>query len=68
MELHTLGVNGGYTQQDVTEVARVFTVPLADHRVLTCERLRDVRGGVAAANLKPTAVMASDDWQAPVVS
>jgi uncharacterized protein (DUF1800 family) len=25
MELHTLGVNGAYTQQDVTEVARVFT-------------------------------------------
>jgi uncharacterized protein (DUF1800 family) len=25
MELHTLGVNGGYTQQDVTEVARAFT-------------------------------------------
>jgi uncharacterized protein (DUF1800 family) len=25
MELHTLGVNGGYTQQDVTEVARCFT-------------------------------------------
>ena len=25
MELHTLGVNGGYTQNDVTEVARVFT-------------------------------------------
>jgi uncharacterized protein (DUF1800 family) len=25
MELHTLGVNGGYTQQDVTEAARVFT-------------------------------------------
>jgi len=25
MELHTLGVSGGYTQQDVTEVARVFT-------------------------------------------
>ena len=25
MELHTLGVNGGYNQQDVTEVARVFT-------------------------------------------
>jgi uncharacterized protein (DUF1800 family) len=23
--LHTLGVNGGYTQQDVTEVAKVFT-------------------------------------------
>ena len=25
MELHTLGVDGGYTQQDVTEVAKVFT-------------------------------------------
>ena len=25
MELHTLGVNGGYTQQDVIEVAKVFT-------------------------------------------
>ena len=25
MELHTLGVNGGYTQTDVTQVARVFT-------------------------------------------
>jgi uncharacterized protein (DUF1800 family) len=25
MELHTLSVNGGYTQRDVTEVAKVFT-------------------------------------------
>jgi uncharacterized protein (DUF1800 family) len=25
LELHTLGVDGGYTQQDVREVARVFT-------------------------------------------
>ncbi|HLL84848.1 MAG TPA: DUF1800 domain-containing protein, partial [Longimicrobium sp.] len=25
LELHTLGVNGGYTQQDVGEVARAFT-------------------------------------------
>jgi uncharacterized protein (DUF1800 family) len=25
MELHTLGVNGGYTQSDVTELARVLT-------------------------------------------
>ena len=25
MELHTIGVNGGYTQKDVTEVAKVFT-------------------------------------------
>ncbi len=25
MELHTLGVDGGYTQKDITEVAKVFT-------------------------------------------
>ena len=25
MELHTLGVDGGYTQRDVQEVARCFT-------------------------------------------
>ena len=25
MELHTLGVDGGYTQKDVIEVARCFT-------------------------------------------
>ncbi len=25
MELHTLGVNGGYTQEDVTTLARIFT-------------------------------------------
>jgi uncharacterized protein (DUF1800 family) len=25
MELHTLSVNGGYTQKDVTEIAKVFT-------------------------------------------
>ena len=25
LELHTLGVDGGYTQQDVTELARMFT-------------------------------------------
>ena len=25
LELHTLGVDGGYTQKDVTEVARIFT-------------------------------------------
>ena len=25
MELHTLGVDGGYTQKDVTELARIFT-------------------------------------------
>jgi uncharacterized protein (DUF1800 family) len=35
MELHTLGVDGGYTQHDVTEVARCFTG----------WTLRDPRGG-----------------------
>lgn len=36
MELHTLGVDGGYTQADVTEVARVLTgwgvMPYGDRR------------------------------------
>jgi uncharacterized protein (DUF1800 family) len=31
MELHTLGVGGGYSQQDVTEVARAFTGWTIDH-------------------------------------
>ena len=31
MELHTLGVSGGYTQADVTEVARIFTGWTVDH-------------------------------------
>ena len=31
MELHTLGVDGGYTQQDVTEVAKVFTGWTIEH-------------------------------------
>jgi uncharacterized protein (DUF1800 family) len=36
MELHTLGVNGGYTQTDVTQVARILTGWTID---------RPVRGG-----------------------
>jgi uncharacterized protein (DUF1800 family) len=32
MELHTLGVDGGYTQKDVTELARVFTGWSIDQR------------------------------------
>ena len=31
MELHTLGVDGGYTQQDVRDVARCFTGWTIDH-------------------------------------
>ena len=37
MELHTMGVDGGYTQKDVVEVARAFTG----------WTLRDPRGGAA---------------------
>ena len=40
MELHTLGVDGGYTQKDVQEVARCFTG----------WTIFQPRGGVAAAN------------------
>lgn len=34
MELHTLGVNGGYTQADVTEVAKILTGWTVDHPAL----------------------------------
>jgi uncharacterized protein (DUF1800 family) len=34
MELHTLGIDGGYTQTDVTELARVFTGWTFDRRGL----------------------------------
>ena len=34
MELHTLGVNGGYTQHDVKEVARCFTGWSMENRLL----------------------------------
>ena len=46
MELHTLGVDGGYTQKDVTEVARAFTGwtikrPRQDGEFMFNERLHD---------------------------
>jgi uncharacterized protein (DUF1800 family) len=46
MELHTLGVDGGYTQQDVIEVARCFTgwtirQPQRDPEFWFDERLHD---------------------------
>jgi uncharacterized protein (DUF1800 family) len=34
MELHTLGVDGGYTQQDVTELARMLTGWTVDQRAV----------------------------------
>jgi uncharacterized protein (DUF1800 family) len=51
MELHTLGVDGGYSQQDVVEVARAFTgwtlLPLGKNREMAERRLARVehRGG-----------------------
>jgi uncharacterized protein (DUF1800 family) len=45
MELHTLGVDGGYTQQDIIEVARAFTGwtmrPRADAEFHFEERIHD---------------------------
>ena len=46
MELHTLGVNGGYTQKDVIEVARCFTgwtirTPQRDPEFWFNERIHD---------------------------
>jgi uncharacterized protein (DUF1800 family) len=46
MELHTLGVDGGYTQKDVTEVARAFTGwtidrPQTDGRFVFRPRMHD---------------------------
>ena len=35
MELHTLGVDGGYTQRDVTELARMLTGWTVDYRAAT---------------------------------
>jgi len=51
MELHTLGVDGGYTQKDVQEVARCFTG----------WTIFQPRGGAAAAN----AVMPRDGERNP---
>ena len=47
MELHTLGVDGGYTQKDVTEVARAFTGwtirrPRQDAEFMFNDRLHDI--------------------------
>ena len=44
MELHTLGVDGGYTQQDIVEVARAFTgwtIDPRDHSFRFARALHD---------------------------
>jgi uncharacterized protein (DUF1800 family) len=54
LELHTLGVDAGYTQQDVVEVARAFTGwtllppgPRREEVERRLERVRRVGGGMA---------------------
>ena len=49
MELHTLGVDGGYTQQDVTELARILTgwtmVPQQSKRRRVVDGMADSASG-----------------------
>jgi uncharacterized protein (DUF1800 family) len=45
MELHTLGVDGGYTQQDVVEVARAFTGWTIDRPLRQARGQGNSRGG-----------------------
>ena len=52
MELHTLGVNGGYTQQDIIEVAKCFTGwTVADWRGF--QKLNSVISGNSNARMNP---------------
>jgi uncharacterized protein (DUF1800 family) len=53
MELHTLGVDGGYTQKDVTEVARILsgwtTMPKGAGQSARFERLLEEKPGALQA-------------------
>lgn len=55
LELHTLGVGGGYTQQDIVEVAKAFTGwTIADPRGLSpCRRKHDPRRGESPDRAAP---------------
>ncbi|MEK7863303.1 MAG: DUF1800 family protein, partial [Chloroflexota bacterium] len=60
MELHTLGVDGGYTQKDVTEVARAFTGwsidrPHEDGRFVFRRLMHDTGGKVILGHRLPVA-------------
>ncbi len=59
MELHTLGVDGGYTQQDVIAVAKCFTgwtirEPQKNRRVLSSIRAFTIRAKSASSARKFT--------------
>jgi uncharacterized protein (DUF1800 family) len=58
MELHTLGVDGGYTQQDVREVARAFTG-------WTIERPRQVGRFLFRPGMHDTADKVVLGWRLP---
>jgi len=58
MELHTLGVDGGYTQTDVTEVARAFTGwsidrPRVEGRYVFRPRMHDTAAKVVLGHRLP---------------
>jgi uncharacterized protein (DUF1800 family) len=62
LELHTLGVDGGYTQQDIIEVARAFTgwtlAPQAQQRQgRIATRLMDMAGGIQDGQFRFAAMM-----------
>jgi Protein of unknown function (DUF1800) len=54
MELHTLGVDGGYTQQDVVEVARCLPAG-------ACRETRAIRGP-ASSSTTPTGTTTTASW------
>ncbi len=67
MELHTLGVDGGYTQKDVTEVARCFTgwtikAPRTDGGYQYNDRLHD-RGSKVVLGVTIPAGGGEDDGE-----
>ncbi|PYM80447.1 MAG: DUF1800 domain-containing protein, partial [Candidatus Rokuibacteriota bacterium] len=67
MELHTLGVDGGYTQTDVTEVARAFTGwtierPRDDARFVFRPRVHD-RGEKTVLGTRLTSGGGQDDGE-----
>jgi uncharacterized protein (DUF1800 family) len=53
MELHTLGVDGGYTQKDVTEVARAFTGWTIDNPRQDMRGMTAVGGGTGGFRFDP---------------
>jgi uncharacterized protein (DUF1800 family) len=65
MELHTLGVDGGYTQQDVTELARVLTgwsVDPRDGRFRFASRRHDEGAKTWLGERVPARGQAQGEW------